>query len=297
MKTTSNFISSIVVTLSLVIFISSCNKQRDASTNAIQQGNITIEINAIYPNFLQVRYNNVIDAPIQVGVTFFIQNGQKEVVPITIPAGYKKLQPWGGNEQYINVYNYSQSNDSSGITPPAVIQPGWVIDSVKITSVSCPDKQYGFKVLTGADQWDFYHPTDPKTTVSFIANKDTFYYADFDFNNPFIYYYTQGKVYGFSFFNQWVYPQSGVSNFPIQQGMTLDVPYMHYNLNGRQWGSQPDNRDSASNGSTLQLIVTNVTDTHFDATFSGKLWSSLQQDTLFISNGELKNVLIPVTFP
>jgi len=297
MKTTSNFISSIVVTLSLVIFISSCNKQRDASTNAIQQGNITIEINAIYPNFLQVRYNNVIDAPIQVRVTFFIQNGQKEVVPITIPAGYKKLQPWGGNEQYINVYNYSQSNDSSGITPPAVIQPGWVIDSVKITSVSCPDKQYGFKVLTGADQWDFYHPTDPKTTVSFIANKDTFYYADFDFNNPFIYYNKQFGSYDLTLFDHRFFILSDLETFPLKKGMTMNLPVMVYMLNGRSWGSQPDNVDSASNGSTLKLTVTDVTDTHFNATFSGKLWSSLQPDTLFISNGELKNVLIPVTFP
>jgi hypothetical protein len=297
MKTTSNFIPSILIILSFVIFISSCNKRRDGPGNAIQQGNTTIEINAIYPNFLQVRYNNVIDAPIKVGVTFFIQNGQQKVVPVTIPAGYKKLQPWGGNEQYINAYNYSEYNDSTGNAPASVIQPGWIVDSVKITSVSCPDKKYGFKVLTGADQWDYFHPTDPRTTVSFITNQNTFYYADFDFNNPFLYYYTQGKVYGFSFFNQAVYMLSGVAIFPIQQGMTLDIPYMNYFLDGRKWGSQPYNRDSASNGSTLKLTVTNVTDTHFDATFSGKLWSSFQQDTLFISNGELKNGLLPVAFP
>lgn len=127
-------------------------------------------------------------------------------------------------------------------------------------------------MLTGADQWDFYHPTDPRTTVSFITNQDTFYYADFDFNNPFLYYYTQGKVYGFNFFNHAVYMQSGVANFPIQQGMTMDVPYMNYFLNGRKWGSQPDNIDSASNGSTLKL-------------------------TLFISNGELKDALLLMTFP
>jgi len=297
MKTTNKLISVISTILLAGFFISSCNKQRDESRNAIQQGNTTIEINAIYPNYLQLRYNNVIDAPIEVGVTFYIQNGVQKVVPVKIPAGYKKLQSWGGNEQYINVYNYSEYNDSTGNAPPPVIQPGWVVDSVKITSVSCSDGKYGFKVLTGADQWDFFHPTDPKTTVSFIAGQDTFYYTDFDFNNPFLYYYTQGKVYGFNFFNYTVYMQSSVANFPIQQGMVMGLPYMHYTLNGRQWGSQPDNRDSASNGSTLKLTVTNITGVHFDATFSGKLWSSLQADTLFISNGEFKNALLPVTFP
>jgi hypothetical protein len=112
----------------------------------------------------------------------------------------------------------------------------------------------------------FYYLTDPRTTVSFITNLDTFYYADFDFNNPFLYYYTLGKVYGFSFFDLAVYMQTSVANFPIQQEMTMDVPYMNYFLNGRKWGSQPDIRDSASNGSTLKLTVTSV---HFDATFSG----------------------------
>ena len=297
MKTTTKLISVMAAILLASIFISSCGKKVDRSSNGIQQGPITIEINAIYPNFLQLRYNKVIDAPIEVGVTFYLQNGQPQSVPVTIPAGYKKLEPWGGNEQYINFYNYTSYTDSTGNTPPPVVQPGWLVDSVKITSVSCPDKQYGFKVLTGADQWDFYHPTDPKTMVSFIANRDTFYYTDFDFNNPFQYYYTQGEVYGFNFFNHAVYLQSGVANFPVQQGMILDIHYIHYTLNGRQWGSQPDNVDSASNGSTLKLTITSVTAAHFDASFSGKLWSSLQADTLFISNGELKNALLPVTFP
>lgn len=297
MKTTSGFISTILIALFFLIFFSSCTKQRDAAENTIQQGNTTIEINAIYPNSLQVRYNNVIDAPIKVGITFFIQNGQQKVVLVTIPAGYKKLQPFAPNEQYINVYNYSEYNDSTGIAPPPLVQPGWVVDSVKITSVSCPDKQYGFKVLTRFDQWNYYQPTDPKTLVSFIANKDTFYYADFDFNNQFMYYSPQGKSYSFSFFDQAVYMIAVPANFPIREGMSMDIPYMIYFLNGRKWGSQRPGQDSASNGSTLKLAVTHVTGTHFDATFSGKLWSSFQQDTLFISNGQLKNVVLPVTLP
>jgi hypothetical protein len=36
-----------------------------------------------------------------------------------------------------------------------------------------------------------------------------------------------------------------------------------------------------------------VSATHFDAAFSGKVWSSRQPDTLFISKGELKNALLP----
>lgn len=118
-------------------------------------------------------------------------------------------------------------------------------------------------MLTGADRWDFYHPADPRTTVNFITNEDTFYFADFDFNNPFLYYYTQGKVYGFTFFDLAVYMLTVVANFPIQQGMTMDVPYMNYFLNGCKWGSQPDTGDSAYNGSTLKLTITSVTGVHF----------------------------------
>src|SRR5690348_8005037 len=123
MKTIPRFLSVITTLFLAALFISSCGKKVDRSYDAIQQGNITIEINAIYPNFLQLRYNNVIDAPIKVGVTFYLQNGQPQLVPVTIPAGYKKLQPWGGNEQYINFYNYSSYTDSTGNTPLPVIQP------------------------------------------------------------------------------------------------------------------------------------------------------------------------------
>ena len=68
------------------------------SNNAIQQGNTTIAINAIFTGaprgasrFLQVRYNNVIDAPINVTVTFYLKNGQQKNIPVTILAGYKNL--------------------------------------------------------------------------------------------------------------------------------------------------------------------------------------------------------------
>ena len=39
--------------------------------------------------FLQVRYNNVIDAPIDETVTFYLKNGQQKNIPVTIAAGYK----------------------------------------------------------------------------------------------------------------------------------------------------------------------------------------------------------------
>jgi len=81
-----NTIRFFAATLSVGILFSDCKKDTARSNNAIQQGNTTIEINAIFtgnprgrPYFLQVRYNNVIDAPINVNVTLYLKNGQQKI--------------------------------------------------------------------------------------------------------------------------------------------------------------------------------------------------------------------------
>ena len=278
----------IAILFSLAIFFSSCKKEA-VSADRIQKGNTIIEMNVIYPNYVQIRYNNVINSPIDVTITVY-QNGTKKDVSINIPAGYKSLQSWG-NDNYINVWNYNAYYDSTGSSPLPVITG--TVDSVRITAVSCPDKEYGFKILVGTNDWTFYHPKDLKTTLDFISNNDTISYSAYDFESGFLYYNKTTKLYFFGLFNNACYIGSPSPDYPLTEGMTLDMPVLVYNWNGRNYGIQPDGPLAITNGSTLQLKITNITNTHFDATFSGKVWSSRQADTLFISKGELKNALLP----
>ncbi len=289
MKNKSSLFQTIVLIFSFAIFFSACKKD-SVSTSKIQQGNTTIEMNVLYHNYLEVRYNNVINAPIHATVTVY-QNGTQKDVPVNIPAGYKSLQPWG-EDNYINVWNYNPYYDSTGYSPLPVITG--TVDSVRITAVSCPDKEYGFKILVGTNDWTFYHPKDVKTTLSFISNNETISYSAYDFESGFLYYYKNTKNYFFGLFNNACYIVFPSANYPLTQGITFDVPVLVYHFNERIYGVQPDGPLATSNGSTLQLKITNISNTHFDATFSGKVWSSRQKDTLYISQGELKNALLPV---
>ncbi|MEO8821668.1 MAG: hypothetical protein ABI267_06210 [Ginsengibacter sp.] len=290
-----NTIKIFAFTLIVAVSVSSCGKDPVQSGNPIQQGNTIIQINAISAavyNNLQVRYNNVIDAPINATIAFHLKNGQKKNIQITIPANNKRLQEWSNNN-FINSWNYTGFYDSTGIAPAPSIDPSWDIASVEITAVSCPDKQYGFKVLTGADDWTFYTPKDLHTSVSFISNKDTISYSDYDFIANVSQYNNTRSNYYFNFFNNHMLIISHEEQYPLYTGMTINIPLMVYNRNPGNYGSQPDGPEAASNGSTIVLTITKVTDTHFDATFSGNLWSSRQADTLHISDGEIKNALLP----
>ena len=162
MKTVRNTIPFFAAAILIAILFSNCKKEASPSGNRIQQGNTTIEINAIFPkapgsslHFLQVRYNDVINAPIDVSVTFHLTNGQQKNIPVTIPAGYRNLVSWGG-DNHINTLDYAGHTDSTGNGSTPVVDGSWDVSSVEITAVSCPDKEYGFKVLTGADQWTHY---------------------------------------------------------------------------------------------------------------------------------------------
>lgn len=299
MKTTRNTVSFFTAILLIAILFASCGKDASPSGGKIQQGNTIIEINAIFPqaaggsqHFLQVRTNSVIDAPINLTVTFHLRNGQNKNIPVTIPSGYRNLVSWG-DDNYINTMDYFGHTDSTGNGATPSVDGSWDVSSVEITAVSCPDKEYGFKVLSGNDAWTFYKPTGPETAVRFVVNKDTVYYADHDFNTNACIYSARSQQYSFIFFMYQVSLYSAVVTYPLRQGMELDIPAMVYKWNSRYFGSQPDNGDSASNGSTVRLTITNLTSTHFDATFSGKLWSSRQPDTLFISEGVIKNALLP----
>lgn len=290
MKTNLSLIYLISVLTILAIF-SSCEKD-PASVNEIQHGNNTVEMNAIYTGYyLQVRYNGVIDAPIKATVKIY-QHGKTMNVPVNIPAGYKSLQHWGGDD-YVNAWNYNGFYDSIGVNHLPVISGN--VDSLEIIAVSCPDKQYGFSILSHGMDWsEFYHPTDPRTIVSFISNKDTVSYNDYDFSSGTVSYNKSVKYYRFGLFNNMLQMISAAKDYPLQPGMTMDIPVLVYYWNGRNYGIQPDGPQASTNGSTLQLTITRLSGTNFDATFSGKIWSSRQEDTLIISNGEIKNALLPV---
>lgn len=299
MKTHTRF-KTFAVILSLALLFSNCKKDPVPSDNIIQQGNTTIEINAIFPtlpsgssHFLQVRYNNVINAAINATITFHLKNGEQKRIPINIPAGYKNLVQ-RRDSSYINTWDYTGHYDSTGNGSIPVIDGSWDVSSVEITSVTCSDKEYGFKVLTSADNWNFYKPKNSATSINFISNKDTISYSGYDFETSANSFYTADiSSYGFYFFSSGILLFSGNEKYPLTQGFKINIPLMLYRWNSRDYGSQPDGEDAASNGSTIQLTITKITSTHFDATFSGRLWSSRQPDTLRISQGVIKNALLP----
>jgi hypothetical protein len=275
----------------------SCTKNKDSMP--IQQGDSLIEINAIYPqnNWLQVRYNNVINAAIDLTIAFYLNDGSRQNVSLTIPAGYKSLQNFGapGGYDYLNVWDYHSGTDSvTGVSNGPLIYWNAAVDSIQIVKVTCSDRRYGFKVLTGADTWHYYHPTDAQTVVSFIANGDTVLYSDYDFQASTTWFNTGSSRYSFDFFSYRFFMVSAPSTYPFQQGATLPIPLMYYYWNGVNKGSQPDGPEEGTNGSTLSLTITKLTGKTYDATFSGKIWSSRQPDTLVFTNGIILNALLPV---
>ena len=292
MKNNSVLFLFLAIICALSITFSACKKDPAGASNKIQQGNTTIEINAIYTGYyLQVRYNNVINAPIHATVRVY-QNGKTMDVPVNISADYKSLQQWN-NDDFINVWDYNGYYDSVHVNGLPVITG--TVDSVKIIAASCPDKEYGFKIVGGNVDWSaFYHPTDPKTTVSFISNNDTVLYSDYDFTSGTVFYNKTLKLYRFGLYNMTYQMYSAPANYPLQAGLTMDIPVFIYFWNGRNYGLPTEGSLAGTNGSTVKLTITKVSDTHFDATFSGKVWASRVADTLFISKGEIKNALLPV---
>ncbi len=263
--------------------ISSCKKDVPHNDD-IQQGDITIEIFALRPASdrpsILIKYNNVIDDPISGVITVQSLGGETEDIPFEIPAGYQKLESWG-EDNFLNVFSYY-----TGFVDYA---------AVEITKVSCPNKTYGFKVLKASDSWTYYHPTDPITSVNFISNNDHISYSDYAFNASYSAYDSSRRHYSFNFFQWRVFLVSdSTADYPLREGLVLDIPWLQYFWNNHNYGSQGDYEDSASNGSTLKLTVTKVTDKYFDATLDGKIWSSLQPDTLMISEGVIKDALLPV---
>ncbi|MGF7231560.1 hypothetical protein [Arachidicoccus sp.] len=313
-----NFKSYFFFIVVFVVCFLSCGKNpidTPSNNNQIQQGDSTIEINAIYPNIspaiigeyippnyvLYIRDNAVIDAAINLVVAFYVHNDGEKDISATIPAGYKQLQLMNGNN-YINSFTYyTTSKDSLGNTfNTTVINSTWVVDSIKIKSVICSNKKYGFKVLDKTDWTSYYTPHDSVTSINFIANTDTISYSDYNFNLTGNTY--RSGTYAFYFPNPPLVSMfSGSATYPLQKGMTIDIPLMVYAKtisfgNGSSYvyyGSQPDGAQAYTNYSTVKMNITNVTDKLFDADFSGKIYSSRQHDTLYLTKGTIKNAPLP----
>lgn len=322
MKKNFYYLAFVFSTLIYVLTFSSCTKKPDATNNnndSIQQGDTTIEVNLIpiggkysqtgFPEDTigyQLRLNAVVNAPINFTLAFYLTGNKEQDVQINLPAGYENLLNWQGDNylNYLNISAYSSNSNDSGAVQKSfsnVYDASWHIDSVEIKGVSSSNKNYGFKVLDKTDWTSYYVPHDSITSIYFVANTDTISYSDYDFNLTSNTYSTSG-TYAFYFPNpSLVLMFSGSAKYPLQKGITLDIPLMVYAKeisigNGTSYiyyGSQPDGTQAYTNYSTVKINITNVTDKLFDANFSGNIYSSRQPDTLFITNGIIKNAPLP----
>lgn len=306
---TNKMLNCIAGVFICTIFFCACGKNPSISNDGIiQQGDTTIEINAAYsfnPYYmgampypaLRVRYNNVIASPINLTISFYLQSGQVKDVPMVIPANNKSLQ--GQGDEYINNWTNSGTvyDSTTGTNIVLFDNFNWGINSVKIKSVSCPDKHYGFKVLNDTSWTAYYHPTDSITTVSFFANSDSVYYSDYDFNTVGTWFNTANSTYSFTpfiLFNAFLYFESVPSTYPLWQGMIIDIPYLLYLWNNQVYGIEPTVVPNPSDYSSVKLTITSIHSPFFDATFSGKIYSSRQPDTLVITKGIFHNAPLPI---
>ena len=123
---------------------------------------------------------------------------------------------------------------------------------------------------------------------------DTVTFSTYTFNTSASGFYVASSTYAFYFRDIFLQMFSTTSTYPLKPGQVLDIPFVSYYWNSRNHGSQLNPSDTAFNGSTVKLTVTNITDRYFDATFSGKIWSTREPDTLFIRNGKIKHAILPI---
>lgn len=131
------------------------------------------------------------------------------------------------------------------------------------------------------------------TTAYFISNKDTIHYSDTSRSTDITYNATGNKNYaitlGFSFRGI-----SGNQEPALSVGQVIKLPYFRYYGPYTDHGTELLNSDIApGSGSTVALTVTRIGNKDFDATFSGKVWSAKETDTLFIREGQLKQLRLP----
>jgi len=297
----SRFLKLTGIVCCIIFLLNSCSKSV-GNIDHIQQGDEIIEVNAIYNDgFLQIRYNNVIASPIYLKLHFIMTDGNQLDFPVTIPAGYQRLQKWGNGDEYMNVLDYiggTITTQTGVITSLPQLSGTLIVQSLTIISATTPDKQYGFKPLGGNDDWTYYHPSSPRCTVKFLANNENIQYSNFDFEVlSEVSSENDNEIYQFAMRDYMLQIISDLSPYPVKEGIQIGMPFLRYYYNNRNYGYAFGEKDEASNGSTLKLTVTKVSDQYFDATFSGKVWSAINPDTLFITDGTMENMPIPSVQP
>lgn len=284
---------------------SSCSKDNSVQMiTGMQTGDTTVGITAHYVPVnpagamfeLLFKYNYKLPSPIKTVVRFYIQNKGVKDLPFTIPADNEDpVYEMQGN--YLNswIYPGGQNDSITGVYIPSIIDRSWKIDSVKVIAAATSDKHYGFKVISDADTWPkYFEIKNPVTSIGFKWNGKDFYKEGYDFNAGGSSYNTNTSTYGFWYFDHQFQMFSRVSAFPLKENMPLDISGIMF-FDGRQWGAAPDESDgSNSTYSTIQLKITSVDPGHFSGTFSGKLFSNRQPDTLYITDGFIRHAPIPV---
>lgn len=130
-----------------------------------------------------------------------------------------------------------------------------------------------------------------KTTAFFIANNDTIRYSDSSKNTEVV--YTSSRRYAITL--GFAYRAISDSLPPkLFVGQLIKMPYFRYYGPYSDHGTDTKNDDIApGSGSTVVVKITRVGEDNFDATFSGKVWSVKDVDTIFIKEGQLTQVKLP----
>jgi hypothetical protein len=294
----------ILAGLTITFMLPSCGKDDTlGSQSGIQTGDTTVGIyvgynpvtmnSALYE--LRFKYNHQVATDISAVVRFYIHNKSQKDIAFTIPAGNQNPKS-EINGQYLNnwVYPGGSTDTATGLQIPTLINASWQIDSVKIIGVHTADKHYGFNVLGKNDSWSAYYKVqNPKTTIAFSYNNKPLHFESFDFEAGGATYSNQFQNYSLSYFNSQIQIITDKAAYPLQSGMEIDIPFMLF-FDQKTYGGESDHPDGSNDTySTIKLKISNVTDSHFDASFEGKLFSSRQPDTLYITEGLIKNAVLP----
>jgi|GEM_PF-1686961 len=295
---------TVLAGLVLMFTLPSCGKDDNmGGLSGIQKGDTTVSIYAGVYKFdlnynlfeLRIKYNHVISTEITAVVRFYIHaKGQKDLT-FTIPAGNQNPKA-EINGQYLNnwIYSSTEPDTWAETNGASLIDASWEVDSVKLIGVHTADKHYGFKVLGKDDTWPAYFDVkNPKTTLQFAYNNKQLRFESYDFEAGWASYSTQQQNYILHYFDNQIQIITSGTSYPLEAGMVIKIPFMLF-FDQKTYGGSTDKPDGSNDTySTLKLTITKVQNNHYDGQFEGKLFSSRQTDTLFITDGIIKNALMP----
>ncbi|BAV06655.1 hypothetical protein SAMN05421788_107315 [Filimonas lacunae] len=226
-------------------------------------------------SYFQISYNTVVDGNITVSALLHRSAASDTTVSLVIPAGYKNIirQDSTGTVNY-----YEKSLGYIGL-----------VTGTTAVSIQCDNSRYKFE--TDADTSTTNNFT---SSAYFLVNTDTISFSVQSYLTSFV--YNNLKVYSLNM-QELITSLRFISDSlqaALYQGQQIRLPYMRFSYNGIDHGTDVLNNDIApGSGSTVVLNVTRVGSNNFDATFSGKVWSAKELDTLVIRQGKLTNIKLP----